>query len=361
MKNALLLHCTNGDSQSNWLPWLHQKLEKIGYTVWTPNLPQADKPNIQRYNQHILNNKDFEFNNETIIIGHSSGAVAILGLLQSLPAANKVKACYLIGSFKNDLGWDALSELFVEPLDFQQIKKRSRFWYFIHSDNDPHCPLEHAKYLHTQIGGDLIVLPGQQHFSISTAGETYKEFLYLYHLIVGDAVSESDVLDVYESMEARGVTVWLDGGWGVDALLEKQTRPHGDIDVVIQKKDESQLREYLEQQGFTEVLRGDSSPQNYMLGNTKAQFVDIHVIELDEQGNGIYGPKANGIIYEVGALSGTGNIAGKTVKCISPEWVVKFHSGYELRECDFHDVLAVCEKFQIEVPEEYRNSNYHSH
>ncbi len=354
MKNALLLHGTNGDSQSNWLPWLHRMLEKLGYTVWTPNLPQANKPNIQKYNLYIFSNKDFEFNSETIIIGHSSGAVAILGLLEALPSKTKVKACYLVGSLKNDLGWDALSELFVNPFDFSKIKLRSRFWYFIHSDNDPFCPLEHAQYLHTHIGGDLMILPGQQHFTINTYGESYTKFPYLYHLIAGDALSANDVHDVYESMQTRGVTIWLDGGWGVDALLGKQTRPHGDIDVVIQKKDESLVREYLTENGFTEILRGDSSPYNFMLGNTEAQFIDIHVIELDEAGNGIYGPKENGVQYEADALSGTGKIADKAVKCISPEWVVKFHTGYELRECDFHDVLAVCEKFQIEVPEEYQ-------
>lgn len=30
--------------------------------------------------------------------------------------------------------------------------------------------------------------------------------------------------------------VWLDGGWGVDALLGRQTRPHDDMDIVIEQK-----------------------------------------------------------------------------------------------------------------------------
>ncbi len=41
------------------------------------------------------------------------------------------------------------------------------------------------------------------------------------------------------------------------------------------------------------------------------------------------------------------------VKCISPEWIVKFHSGYELTKKDFEDVAALCEKFGIQLPEEY--------
>lgn len=186
MRNALILHGTDGSSKENWFPWLEKELQKNGYKVWTPNLPQANKPNIQRYNEYIFANKEWQFTEETIVIGHSSGAVAILGLLQALPETVKVKACYLVGSFKNDLGWAALKELFIGPFNFEKIKTKSQLFYFIHSDNDPHCPLEHAEYLHDKIGGELIVLPGQKHFSVGTYGEKYREFPYLLQLILKD-------------------------------------------------------------------------------------------------------------------------------------------------------------------------------
>ena len=176
MKNALILHGTNGTSKGNWIPWLKAELEKVGYQVWTPDLPGADKPSIKRYNEFLFENKDFSFNEETIIIGHSSGSVEILGLLQELLENIKIKAVYLIGSFKDNLGRDDLRELFEEPFNFGLIKtKASKFVYF-HSDDDPYCPLEHAKYLVDKTNGELIILPGQKHFNISTAGEKYKKF-----------------------------------------------------------------------------------------------------------------------------------------------------------------------------------------
>lgn len=355
MKKALLLHGTKGTSQSNWFPWLTQQLEKDGYTVWSPDLPMADKPNIQRYNQFISDNKQFSIDKDTIIIGHSSGAVAILGLLQALPEHTVVSACYLVGSFKDDLGRNSLKELFTQPFNFDVIKSKSRLWYFIHSDNDPYCPLEHAEYLQQHIGGDLLILPGQKHFSINTHGEEYRQFPYLYHLIASDTVKAEDVLDLYTFAEENHIQLWLDGGWSVDALLEKQTRTHGDIDIVIQKKDIPAIVHYLESKEYKEIQRGDTSPYNFLYGNLHAQFVDFHVIKLDEQGNGIYGPKENEFVYKAQALSGIGTILGKKVQCISPEWVVKFHTGYQLREKDFHDVLAICETYKIEVPEEYKH------
>ena len=54
-----------------------------------------------------------------------------------------------------------------------------------------------------------------------------------------------DVLDFYRTMSEIGVEVWIDGGWGVDALLGEQTRPHKDLDIAIQQRHVPSLREAL--------------------------------------------------------------------------------------------------------------------
>lgn len=165
MKNALLLHGTDGTPQGIWFPWLKNELEKKGFRIWAPQLPHAEKPNIERYNKYIFANKDWKFNEESLLIGHSSGAVEILGLLQQLSSEVVVDKCILIGSFKNDLGWDSLKELFQKPFNFEKIKKHAREFTFFHSDNDPYCPLEGAEYLAKQVNGKLIIKKGQGHFS----------------------------------------------------------------------------------------------------------------------------------------------------------------------------------------------------
>jgi len=53
-------------------------------------------------------------------------------------------------------------------------------------------------------------------------------------------------------------------------------------------------------------------------------------------------------------LTGRGSIDGYPVRCIAPEWLVKFHTGYEADENDYHDVRLLCERFAIDVPGEYR-------
>lgn len=184
MKNALILHGTDDNSKGNWFDWLKTNLENKGWNVWVPDLPNSDRPNIEKYNEFIFENNNWNFNEETIIVGHSSGAVAILGLLQKLPKDKKIDTCYLVGAFKNNLDWDSLDGLFLEPFNFDLIKSKAKKFIFIHSDNDPHCPLEHAQYLSKKLGGELIIKPGQFHFSISTAGEKYKEFPFLLDLML---------------------------------------------------------------------------------------------------------------------------------------------------------------------------------
>lgn len=183
MKNALILHGTNNNSKKNWFQWLKQRLEERGWKVWTPDLPGADEPNPKVYNEFIFNS-DWEFDEDSVLIGHSSGAVEILSLLQHLPEGTKVDKAILVGAFRDNLGVPELSRLFDEEFDFKKIKTKANRFVFIHSDNDPYCPLDHAEYLSRQLDGELIVKPGEAHFSISTAGEKYKEFPLVLDLLV---------------------------------------------------------------------------------------------------------------------------------------------------------------------------------
>jgi lincosamide nucleotidyltransferase A/C/D/E len=76
--------------------------------------------------------------------------------------------------------------------------------------------------------------------------------------------------------------------------------------------------------------------------------VDIHSFTFDASGRCIYGCP-----YPVDSLTGTGVIAGYAVKCISPHWMVKFHSGYTLDADDYRDVNALCTAFGISLPSEF--------
>lgn len=155
-----------------------------------------------------------------------------------------------------------------------------------------------------------------------------------------------DVVNLYNQLHSLGIEIWIDGGWGVDALLQANTRHHRDLDIAIQWKDVPILRETLEKQGFKEVRQ--DSQWNFVLADHHGREIDVHAFVFDAKGDVV-----EGIMYPKESLTGTGVIDNQIVRCISPEYMVKFHTGYAIRESDIKDVTALCERFGIEYPEEY--------
>lgn len=151
-------------------------------------------------------------------------------------------------------------------------------------------------------------------------------------------------------MQGADIGVWVDGGWGVDALLEKQTRKHGDLDIVIRTTDLVRLREVLSD--FVEKDGGE--PWNFVLADRKGCEVDVHAIDFDAEGNGLYGPPERGLPpYPARAFDGVGRIGDLPVKCLTAEYQMVSHTGYELDENDFKDVTALNRKFGIPIPLAY--------
>ena len=159
----------------------------------------------------------------------------------------------------------------------------------------------------------------------------------------------ADVISLYTELENLRIKIWVDGGWGIDALIGEQTRTHKDLDIAIQQRDVPRLRALLEARGYKEIKLEDARPWIFVLGDENGREIDVHVIVLDNKGDGIYGPVEKGQLYPSASLAGRGALQGRTVRCISAEWAVKFHTGYQLKEKDFADVSALCEKFGLTV------------
>jgi lincosamide nucleotidyltransferase A/C/D/E len=163
-----------------------------------------------------------------------------------------------------------------------------------------------------------------------------------------EKMSADAVVQLLQLFEQHGIEVVVDGGWGVDALLGEQTRFHADLDIALEHKDVPKLRALLEAHGYKDVPRDDTRDCNFVMGDEQGHEVDFHSYTFDAQGTLVFG-----VAYPFDSLTGTGAIQGYSVKCISAEWMVKFHSGYELDENDYHDVSALCERFGMALPAEY--------
>lgn len=167
-------------------------------------------------------------------------------------------------------------------------------------------------------------------------------------------MTAADASEFLDLMAAHGVRIWIDGGWAVDACLGAQTRQHEDLDIVIEERDLSTVVAVLHGRGYRPVPRGDTRPWNFVLGDDAGHQIDFHVIVRDALGNGRYGPPEDGQSYPAVALAGTGRIDGRPVDCTTPDWLVQSHTGYQVDETDWADVSALCARFGIPVPGDYR-------
>lgn len=73
-----------------------------------------------------------------------------------------------------------------------------------------------------------------------------------------ETVTQEDLFEVLEMIEQLGIRYWLDGGWGVDALVGRQTREHRDVDIDFDAAYTEKLQQKLEEKGYEVVT--DWSP-----------------------------------------------------------------------------------------------------
>ncbi len=131
-------------------------------------------------------------------------------------------------------------------------------------------------------------------------------------------LKSSDVLEILAWLEAAEVEVWLDGGWGHDALFGEQTRQHDDLDVVAGLDEASRLIDALGEHGFTVTER--ESPAAFVLTDGDDRQVDVHAVRFDDAGNGFYRMKdGEDWPFPADGLEGQGVIAGRPVRCMTPE------------------------------------------
>jgi lincosamide nucleotidyltransferase A/C/D/E len=160
------------------------------------------------------------------------------------------------------------------------------------------------------------------------------------------------VIQVLDRLEASGVTVWLDGGWGVDALLGEQTRPHEDLDLAIARGDCPPAHKALAALGFRHAPEVEPGlPARLVLRASDGGQVEFHPLVIDADGNGWQElPNGGWGLYPADGLRGRGEIAGRPVRCITPELQLRHHLGYRLKDRDRHDLRRLARRFPLPLP-----------
>ena len=160
-KQALILHAWYENPENNWYPWIKTELEKLGYTVFIPNLPtmQTDLPDMQQQLNFI--EQTVTIDNKTIVVGHSIGCLLTMRLAEKY----SYDKMFLVA------GWD-FNELSVEhrlfwktPINHTMIKQHIKKIFVISSDNDPYTTAFTAEEMSKRLGGKFILVKDAGHFT----------------------------------------------------------------------------------------------------------------------------------------------------------------------------------------------------
>ena len=160
-----------------------------------------------------------------------------------------------------------------------------------------------------------------------------------------------EVIRVLDALEAAEIQAGITGGWGIDALLRRETRQHGDLDLGVAAGDVDRAIEALKPLGY--ALSLDERPARVVL-RSGGGGVDFHPIVWEASGAGVQTGLAGEVFeYPVGGLNAEGRIAGRTVRCATPDLQLAFHAHYEPRDHDRRDMAALADEFGLSLPPAY--------
>src|SRR5271170_2515171 len=165
---------------------------------------------------------------------------------------------------------------------------------------------------------------------------------------VGAVMSAGDVLSVLALFRTAAVDVWVGGGWGIDALLGRETRPHRDLDLMHRVEQEPTVIAALAAAGLAETLGW--RPVRFVVTDPAGREIYLHPLTFAPDGWAVQASLEpdRPFAYPAGCFV-TGRIGGAVVPCLSAEQQVRFHQGYEPTDRDRHDMAQLRGAFGIDT------------
>lgn len=100
-------------------------------------------------------------------------------------------------------------------------------------------------------------------------------------------MTANEVLEVLGWLETAGIDAWVDGGWGVDALLGDETRSHSDLDLALDCGALERAQHALEEHGFKHDISTEPGlPARLVMRDPRGREVDLHPLSFDHSGDG---------------------------------------------------------------------------
>ena len=157
---AILIHgnggCTAGDI---WLPWVERELTALGLDVINQTFPDNIKARARYWLPHL---ESLGADEKTILIGHSSGAVAALRYAET----HRLLGSILVGVNYTDLGdrFEAASGFYEAPWQWTEIRDHQEWIAIYNSTDDPHIPIAEPRFIAAELRCSYFEFTDRGHF-----------------------------------------------------------------------------------------------------------------------------------------------------------------------------------------------------
>jgi len=161
LPRIVMIHGNGGSSgEGCWFPWVKSSLEEQGFSVLNPTFPDNVEAKAAIWLSYM--EKELGIDEQTIIIGHSSGAVAALRYAES----HDIYGSILVGACYTDLGEksEAISGYYNAPWQWEKIRKNQQWIVQFASSDDPFIPVQEARHIHQNVHGEYHEYTDRAHF-----------------------------------------------------------------------------------------------------------------------------------------------------------------------------------------------------
>lgn len=173
-KTKIILIYGNGNSTVNdhWLQYVKTEFEKHGLEVILKDFP--DLP-LAREEYWIPFLESLGADENTILIGHSTGAIAAMRYSET----HKIFGSVLVATYHTD-GGDAneqASGYFDTPWNWETIKENQQWIIQFASTDDPYIPVEEPRFVHDKLNTEYYEYTDQGHMGDDIKKKTFPDLV----------------------------------------------------------------------------------------------------------------------------------------------------------------------------------------
>lgn len=160
---VILIHGNGGCTAADiWLPYLERELGVLGLTVVNRTFPDNIRARAGVWLPFL---DELGADEHTILIGHSSGAVAAMRYAE----AHRLLGSILVGVCYTDLGdsGEAASGYYRDPWQWDRIRDNQQWIAIYNSTDDPHIPIVEPRFVAKQLRCSYFEFDDRGHFTDS--------------------------------------------------------------------------------------------------------------------------------------------------------------------------------------------------